>query len=244
MRPIRRGEPQIRKSFINYKDARDDLIINIGSFCSYCERPITSSWEIEHVQPKSLTEYSHLTNEWTNFLFACKTCNAIKSNKNVIPDTLLLPDRDNTFLAFRYIHDGMVSLNDDLQDELKIKASNTLNLMGLDRYEKDIKNPETGETVVNNRRSQRMVAWLQAIEALEDLLNAPNSHTFRKTVIYLAKTTGFFSIWMNVFKDDLEMRNLLINAFEGTRASGCFNEHGEAITPAPNPDKLPSGGKL
>lgn len=41
------------------------------------------------------------------------------------------------------------------------------------------------------------------------------------------------------------MRNRLIDAFAGTRESGCFDPiTTEAISPAPNPDNLDCGGKL
>jgi hypothetical protein len=34
--------------------------------------------------------------------------------------------------------------------------------------------------------------------------------------------SGFFSVWMTVFKDYPEMKNLFIDALRGTRESGCL----------------------
>jgi hypothetical protein len=40
------------------------------------------------------------------------------------------------------------------------------------------------------------------------------------------------------------MRHRLIDAFPGTRESGCFDpQNSDLIQPAPNPDHLPHGGK-
>lgn len=48
---------------------------------------------------------------------------------------------------------------------------------------------------------------------------------------------------MTVFAGDVDMLNRLINAFEGTRQSGCFDATGDSVTPGPNPDQLPYGSK-
>jgi hypothetical protein len=50
---------------------------------------------------------------------------------------------------------------------------------------------------------------------------------------------------MEVFRADPAIRNRLIDAFAGTRESGCFDAQTSApVTPAPNPDQLPHGSKL
>ncbi|MFZ4698895.1 MAG: hypothetical protein ACOYMG_02485, partial [Candidatus Methylumidiphilus sp.] len=66
----------------------------------------------------------------------------------------------------------------------------------------------------------------------------------RKGVVRTALASGFFSIWMTVFHDDTNMLNRLIDAFPGTRGSGCFDANGKPISPAPNPDLMPDGGKI
>jgi len=50
---------------------------------------------------------------------------------------------------------------------------------------------------------------------------------------------------MTVFQGDTDMLNRLIDAFPGTRDSGCFDaDQASPISPAPNPDNLPDGGKI
>ena len=39
----------------------------------------------------------------------------------------------------------------------------------------------------------------------------------------LAQSSGFFSVWMDVFKDDEEVKNMLISAFKGTKAEYCMD---------------------
>jgi hypothetical protein len=66
-----------------------------------------------------------------------------------------------------------------------------------------------------------------------------------EALVRLALATGFFSVWMEVFQADPGIRNRLIDAFAGTRDSGCFNPQTSApVQPAPNPDRLSHGGKL
>jgi hypothetical protein len=50
---------------------------------------------------------------------------------------------------------------------------------------------------------------------------------------------------MAVFDGDLDMRNRLIDAFPGTRGSGCFDPvTTDPVRPGPNPDALQDGGKV
>ncbi len=39
----------------------------------------------------------------------------------------------------------------------------------------------------------------------------------------LAQASGFFSVWMDVFKDDEEAKKMLISAFKGTKAEYCLD---------------------
>ena len=40
---------------------------------------------------------------------------------------------------------------------------------------------------------------------------------YLRQIEMLAKASGFFSIWMNVFQDDMEVKKMLISAFKGTK---------------------------
>ena len=119
MRPVRRGDSPRDTGFTKYEYAKTDLIAciskghlhgkQLGSYCSYCERNIATNLAVEHLIPKDgLYGNSDLECEWTNFLLACVNCNSTKSSKEVVFNSLFIPDRDNTFRAFSYFADGSV----------------------------------------------------------------------------------------------------------------------------------------
>lgn len=62
------------------------------------------------------------------------------------------------------------------------------------------------------RRHKRRQAWDRAVK-VRNLLDGENS---RILAIETALGTGFFSVWMAVFKDDNDMRQRLTEAFPGT----------------------------
>lgn len=245
MRPVRRGPSPQATDFSPYTDAQHHLISRMGRYCSYCERPIATQLAVEHIQPKGLAAYAHLIGRWDNYLLGCVNCNSTKLNKDVILSTVLLPDRDNTFAAFAYTPDGKVepSARADAAGLLTL-ARDTLALTGLDK-KITVALDENGKQVAIDRVSQRMEAWAVAEEAKADVTANPGNEAVRRGAVRTARGYGFFSIWMTVFQDDADMRNRLIDAFEGTRDSGCFDAlTAEVVSPAPNPDGLPSGGKI
>ena len=243
MRPVRRGESPQAGEFIDYADAKRYLISRLGSYCSYCERKINTQLAVEHIQPKALAAYADKVGTWSNFLLACINCNSTKKDKEVVLADALLPDRDNTFIAFQYTTDGRVEPVLGISAELIKKAKDTLALSGLDKKINAVFD-ENGRQIAIDRVSQRMEAWLIAEDAKSDVNANPNNQAVRKGAVRTALASGFFSIWMTVFNDDTDMLNRLIDAFPGTRASGCFDAQGKTIRPAPNPDQLPDGGKL
>ncbi len=251
MRPVRRNQQPTGKRFTDYSDAKADLISRLGSYCSYCERRIATNLAVEHIQPKALSAYQHLILTWDNFLLACVNCNSTKSNKNVILQDVYLPDRDNTGLAFEYLQDGTVQPAQGLSFAQKQIARHTLSLAGLDKKIYTILD-ENGKQVEIDRVSQRMQAWGIA-QRSQNLINKnPSNIDLRAFVANETATqTGFFSIWMSVFAGDIDMRKRLIESFSnqqsqsGTLASECFDPVTTAlISPAPNPDGLPDGGKI
>jgi uncharacterized protein (TIGR02646 family) len=244
MRPIRRGGSPLEKDYKEYKDAKADLIGRLGPYCSYCERRIATMLAVEHIQPKGLPAYADLIGRWENFLLGCVNCNATKKDKDVQLNEVLLPDRDNTFAAFVYSADGKVAPSPELSDGLQRMAEDTLSLTGLDKKISVVQD-ENGKQIALDRVSQRMEAWAVAKEARSDILTNSENEAVRLGAVRTALGYGFFSIWMTVFSSDSDMRNRLINAFKGTRESGCFDPAtGSPISPAPNPDGLPGGGKL
>lgn len=244
MRPIQRGNAPQPTDYTDYKDAKPDLVARLGPYCSFCERPVMTQLAVEHIQPKGLPTYAHLIGRWDNFLLACVNCNSTKNAKDVIPAQILLPDRDNTFIAFQYLQDGTVTPSAyAVANGLQVMTDDTLNLTGLDRAALSTPD-ENGKQVALDRMSQRMEAWLKAEEARSDLQNNPTNQGLCEYIVKFAAATGFFSVWMTVFAGYPAMLARFINAFPGTNGSGCFNMNGVAVSPAPNPDGLPHGGKI
>lgn len=243
MRPIRRRTSPIVGDYPNYKSAQSALVGRLGLFCSYCERRIVTVLAVEHIQPKDLPAYQHLIGRWDNFLLACVNCNSTKKDKNVVLAEIFLPDRDNTFLAFTYSQDGKVIPN-PAYPLAKTMAENTIALVGLDK-KLSICVDQNGKLIAIDRLAQRMEAWLIAEESKKEVLANPNVAALKRQVVKTALGYGFFSIWMEVFSSDANMRTQLIDAFSGTRESACFHATTSmAVSPGPNLDQLPFGGKI
>ena len=221
-----------------------ELVSRLGSFCSYCERPIATNLAVEHIQPKKGPHaHPNLVGRWQNFLLACVNCNATKGDKNVVLADVMLPDRDNTFIIYAYTQDGKVAVAPGLNANVATAATSTLSLVGLDKAVSRVTD-SNGKEVALDRVAQRKEAWLVALESKTDLDQQPTNQALRSAATRLAKATGFFSIWMTVFVADVDMRNRLIDAFDGTRPSGCFDPIStRPVSPSPNSDNLAHGGK-
>jgi uncharacterized protein (TIGR02646 family) len=223
MRPVERGDVPIDENgntleFKEYGDAREYLIGRMGSYCSYCEiRHPTLA--VEHIQPKSLV--AELEKDWDNFLLACPSCNSVKSNKIINTNNFhdyFWADCDNTFRAFRYEKDRAPQIDLTLNATNQQIAQNTLDLTGLDRERGHLK---------FSRKDKRNEAWAKAERAKFNLYRLPTNE-MREQIIDTATSTGFWSVWMTVFADDVDMRQRLIDAFCGT-SSNCFDAATQAI---------------
>lgn len=203
MRSVNRGpwptEGGQRISFSDYRHAKDPLVRRVGDYCSYCERP--GDLHVEHIVPKSVAQ--QLETEWSNLLLGCVNCNSRKSNNNKSRRGYLWPDRDDTFGAFVYGAGGRVSVNNSLPARERHEACALFDLVGLG---------ERG-TRTDSRRHKRRHAWEKAVE-VQSLVGDENS---RVLAVEVALGTGFFSVWMEVFHGDDDMRRRLIDAFPGTR---------------------------
>jgi hypothetical protein len=244
MRPVRRGPSPQANDFDPYDEAKPFLIARLGCYCSYCERRIANLLAVEHIQPKGLPAYAHLIGCWDNFLLGCINCNSTKNNKPVVLADIFLPDRDNTFVAFTYSPDGKVTPSQVVINAgLGAIAQRTLALTGLDKSI-SLALDENGKQVAIDRVSQRMEVWGIAQEVKADVDAYPDNEAVKRGAVRTAQGHGFFSIWLTVFQDNQDMCNRLVDAFAGTRASGCFDAiTADVVTPAPNPDGLAGGGK-
>ena len=237
MRPVRRGSSPRSQDFQNYQDAKPFLTDRLGTYCSYCERRFPAMLHVDHIHPKSVPQYRHLVGRWDNFLLACGTCNPSKGTQAVELDEIYLPDRDNTAVVFTYRPDGTIEPSDAAGVSAEV-AQWSLTLAGLARTHPM---PRTSADLLK----QRLEAWLLARDAQADLGTCPESAAIRRRIVGQAVGCGFFSIWLTVFAEDANMRHRLIKAFPGTRDSGCFDPITAApVSPAPNHDALPHGGKI
>ncbi|MCK6265376.1 HNH endonuclease [Vibrio sp. ZSDE26] len=250
MRPVSKGNAPVGVTFTNYRESFDYLLDRIGigeynniklaQYCSYCERVIPTNLAVEHIEPKK-GPYAqpHLENTWTNFLLACVNCNSKKGSKRVQFSMLYLPDRDNTFHAFEYRHNGEVHPSPALNRDQKVIAQNTINLVGLNEpIDTDV------DGVAKDRRTQRLNAISLALDSLEDLKTDPQNQTIQNLIVKGMLSSGYFSIWMSVFDAYPIIRRLFVDSIRGTQQSGCFDANGKTLHPHPNPDNLQLGGKI
>ncbi len=228
MRPVERGPcpwdaNQAPIVLTHYRDARDPLIERVGDYCSYCEVCLHSTIHVEHVRPKS--PRPELEREWTNFLLACDQCNAIKGDTDVNLGDYFWPDRDNTARVFRYDHDVPPRVEDGRTADQQATANRTLELVGLDRVPG---HPKFSER--DRRWKKRLDVWGVAILARRDL-QQHDSTALRTSILQTAIARGHWSVWMQVFNDDVAMRTSLIRWFLGT-AENCFDAQAR---PVPRP---------
>ena len=206
MRPIDKSLFTENKTIYDpYGSAKDDLILALGNFCSYCEREVHSSaLDVEHINDKK----NHSTQEclWSNFLLACKNCNSIKGTKSV--NNSLLPHLNNTFSAFSYLDSGLVVLNYNLTNPLKAKAENLLKLVGLDRIPGHKKYSDK-----DKRWQERKKVWTLSQRYL---IKYKKNSCDIETITDLALASGFWSIWMTIFQDYKDVQKALIESFVGT----------------------------
>ncbi len=223
MRLVAKGPPpQIQYS--HYRDALDDLADRLGLFYSYCEQPIQHAPEIEHVQPKSLEP--DLERSWDNL--GCSSCNKTKSNNPVDLTRVAMPDTDNTFRGLEFLEGGKIELSPHLNDEQTELMRQVVGLVRLDRHP-DASTKDGRPTDRDKRAKLRNDVWILAnryrgyIEQRE--LN-PEIHG--KFVGDVARSNGFFSVWMTVFRDYPDMLKRFLQIFPGTDAD-CFDGEGRAV---------------
>lgn len=221
MRPVNRGlipknQDGTDKVYTSYGQAKDDLRERLSSFCSYCEMNIDNQPDIEHVSPKS--KNSDLEKEWNNFLLGCKTCNIIKDDKNENRNGFVFPDTHNTSFLYEYSNSG-IKVKDNLLEDIKLLATATFDLVELDR---DI--DTTGRT--DDRKLARNNSWNKAQMALEDYCNLISSTQDKISLARLTANTcnGFFSMWIQIFKDYSEVKKAILENVSGT-AMQCYDEN-------------------
>lgn len=157
-------------------------------------------------------------------MLACTNCNSIKRWQVFSRPDCYWPDIDNTARAFQY-QDGLITVNIDLTLEQQIKARRTIELTGLDRR------PGHHRLSPRDKRWQdRQDVW-DIAQYLRGILATQDTVDTRQNILKIALSHGFWSVWMTVFTDDVDMRRRLIEAFPGT-CQDCFDEETQ---PLPRP---------
>ena len=182
--------------------------------------------EVEH--KKSKTRGGELT-AWDNLLLSCKYCNTRKKDE-VTPDSAknyLWPDEHNVALAYCY-KSGIPAINEeklmqiDPTGNVYTKAKKLFDLVKLSHI------PQKGEK--DRRFGKRMEVYKMAKDSLHDwtkMKNEPEevASVMKKSTVNLARYSGFFPVWMEVFSEEPEILTALIKAFPGTEA-GYYDENG------------------
>lgn len=221
MRPVIRGNCPVDEDgneivFSKYSRARRYLINSIGEYCSYCERKIEVNLAVEHVIPKD--SRPELTLVWSNFLLGCTNCNSTKGDKPIVLTQYFWPDTDNTFNVFAYDNSGIVKVSKNLKKAIDIeKAKNMIELVGLDSRA-EVVGSSAWEEASDRRFEHRLQAFFDSKElAVLYKKSGPNVRVILKINIkIIVLSQGFWSIWMEAFKEFPEVQRMIIDAYPGT----------------------------
>ena len=221
MRPVKRGRcPTLNRQriqFAHYRDARDFLVQRIGDYCSYCEMPKPDGPDVEHIRP--VHHNPSLERSWCNFLFACRYCNSIKTDKRVVLKHYYWPDKHNTFLVLAYPKTGCPIPAASLTPIQRARVQKTIELVSLDRRPG---HPHYSDRDVRWRKREEVRRIAEISLANLDKNDTPHMRT---QIVIAAKGHGFWSVWMTVFRNDADILRRLIEAFSGT-AKDCFDANG------------------
>jgi len=213
MRPLdkslKTGKDRIFKP---WNKAKILLVKELGSFCSYCEKPVNrSSLHIDHIFAKGIRldsgkfKYDDLRYDWNNFLLICSNCNSIKSNKDVEVIEPFLPHKNN-LVHFIFVGEGgLINIKENLSIINKEKTQKFIDLVGLDR---EPSHPEYSE--FDDRWENRLEAVDKAQRYYKKYTSIP-SETDIETIVQLAKSSGYFSVWYYQFINHKEVLESLIH---------------------------------
>jgi uncharacterized protein (TIGR02646 family) len=197
------GNPQEYKP---WGDAKNDLVDEIGAYCSYCEKKVNpASLHVEHVRAKSLLRYANLKYRWDNFLLTCSNCNGIKGSKDIADTNPFLPHVNNLLHFLEVIDGGLIKIKDGVEGENLERTRAFIELVGLDR-EPTHKNYSLKDDRWESRLDTKNVA-----QRYYDKYTATPASTDVETIVDLAKAYGFFAVWYYQFLGFNEVLDALIN---------------------------------
>lgn len=215
MRPVTKGASPYT-SISDYHEARPYLKERIGLYCSYCGFEISHMPEVEHVAAKSKGGDE---TDWSNLLLGCKYCNTRKGT-SVTPANVqnyLWPDQYNTAVAYSY--DTVANIPQVEEAALKAidptcgayqKAKNLFDTVELDHRPR---------SKTEDQRFWKRLEVCECAKRSRQRWDSNKSAELKDTIVDLALASGFFLVWMTIFKDEPDILNALIRAFPGTNTT-------------------------
>lgn len=207
MRPVNKGpwpthgHNNVRYIYNNWANASPFLKNRTGWFCHLCEIPLTSGSAVEHI--KSRNEFPRLSNSWTNFLLICVYCNSRKGAAEVIAPyrkNYYWPHIANTLLAYSISTEQLVEVGCGLDPDQKERAQRLINLYKLNES-------TTDDGAMDQRHRMRTKAFTFASRRLEEYLNGKCTI---QAIVDSAVSSGFFSLWYQVFSNHPPVLRALI----------------------------------
>ncbi|WP_444707158.1 hypothetical protein ACT26D_11220 [Megasphaera elsdenii] len=137
----------------------------------------------------------------------------------------LWPDVDDTFHVFSYT-EGIPKLNEnyileEMHDEdMWRKAENLFQLVKLDHVPESLKDRDYRFRARNEAYGLAKTMfdmWTNINQNMPELMEKEI-----EIIVEAARGKGFFSCWMEVFKNELAVKKALIRAFPGTREEYCL----------------------
>lgn len=228
MRPINKGAWPTKANgnkyiFNDWRKAKKHLVERTGKYCHFCEMRVNNCLAVEHI--KSRNAYKKLSNCWTNFLLICTSCNSSKKMKTVLSpyrQQYYWPHLNNTLLAFYSPLNGpdaqKVIPQPNLTASQTARAKSTIDLYELDKV-------VTSDGASDTRYIERMRATQLAINRR---IEYQKGLATINAIVDMAATTGFFSVWLDVFSNVTPVKEALLNAPEfkidvNTWFDGNFN---------------------
>jgi len=212
--------------YIPHDEAKPDLCDEIGTFCSFCEKYNSrSALHVEHVFAKKAKNvagqliYDHLKFRWDNFLLACVNCNGVKGSKDIAVLNPYMPHENNLLCFIETITGGLIQIKAGVAGNDLIRTQAFIDLVGLDRVPGHPKYSDKDDRW-DNRLEVFDIATRQEAKYVR-----PNPTTDIETIVDLARRTGYFSIWFNIFNSHNAVKNALLNGF--------VNQNAVLITPFP-----------
>jgi hypothetical protein len=225
MRPVNKGAWPTKgalgvkkRVFNQWQRAIPHLELRTGKFCHLCEMKVTNALAIEHIKPRE--HFPKLIAHWDNFLLICNYCNSHKlTNIPLAPyrKKYYWPHLNNTLKTFDFTVAGIITYNaTHLTTPPEIgRANNTIALYGLDKT-------TTSNGDSDSRLIERLEAYFFAIQRLNEYTTGVNNSI--DAIVDLAKTKGFFSVWLKVFDGVPAVRTALINCPDFHLATtNCFD---------------------